>query len=60
MIKKIYLFIILLCAAFSIFAQDIIIKNDKTEFKAKVLEVLDVEVKYKKWEMQDGLKKLLL
>lgn len=49
-----------MCAAFSIFAQDIIIKNDKTEFKAKVLEVLDVEVKYKKWEMQDGLKKLLL
>lgn len=38
----------------STYAQDIIIKNDKTEFKAKVLEVLIEEIKYKKWEHLDG------
>lgn len=35
-------------------AQDIIIKNDKTEIKSKVMEISDTEVKYKRSEMLDG------
>lgn len=35
-------------------AQDIIIKNDKTEIKAKVLEITDEHVKYKEFDFQDG------
>ena len=34
--------------------QDIIIKNDKSELKSKVLEITDVSVKYKKWDNQQG------
>ncbi len=37
-----------------LFAQDIIFKNDKSEVKAKVLEILDREVKYKKWDFMEG------
>ena len=35
-------------------SQDLIIKNDKTELKSKITEVLSSEIKYKKWEMLDG------
>lgn len=35
-------------------AQDIIVKNDKTELKVKVLEITDVSIRYKKFEMPDG------
>lgn len=47
---------LLLAIGFSVCvqAQDVVIKNDKTEFKAKVLKVSDSEIEYKKWEMQDG------
>lgn len=36
------------------FSQDIIFKNDKSEVKAKVLEILDREIKYKKWDFMEG------
>lgn len=35
-------------------AQDIIIKNDKSEFKAKVVEIGTDAVKYKEWDNQSG------
>ncbi len=35
-------------------AQDMIFKADKTEVKAKVMEITDVSIKYKKWENQGG------
>ncbi|MGV3539357.1 MAG: hypothetical protein ACO1OQ_06070, partial [Rufibacter sp.] len=35
-------------------AQDIIVKVDKTEIKAKVLEIDETHVKYKQWEFLDG------
>lgn len=47
----IVLFITIGCKSFS---QDIIIKNDKTELKVKVLELTDDVIKYRKFEMLDG------
>ncbi len=35
-------------------AQDIIVKNDKTEIKAKIEELTETTIKYKKIEMLDG------
>jgi hypothetical protein len=35
-------------------AQDLIIKNDKSEIKAKVTEITETAIKYKKWDNQDG------
>jgi hypothetical protein len=35
-------------------AQDVIYKNDKKEIKSKIIEVLDSEIKYKKFEFLDG------
>lgn len=35
-------------------AQDIIVKNDKTEIKAKVLEIQEAEIKYKRFDFLDG------
>ncbi|MGJ7030023.1 hypothetical protein [Niabella hirudinis] len=53
-LKTTLIAILILVTIFSTRAQDVIIKNDKTELKAKVLEILSSEIKYKKWEMQDG------
>lgn len=52
--RKITLFLLLLCIAGITNAQDILVKNDKTELKVKVLEITDAAIKYKKFEMQDG------
>jgi hypothetical protein len=35
-------------------AQDVIVKTDKSEIKAKVVEIADLSIKYKKWDNQDG------
>jgi hypothetical protein len=55
--KNVICFIVYFC--FSLFtffvnAQDIIVKNDKTEIKAKVTELTETGIKYKKWENIDG------
>jgi hypothetical protein len=52
--KKIYIVCVLLIMAVKIQAQDIIIKTDKVELKAKVLEIGDEAIKYKKFEFLDG------
>lgn len=46
--------LILLLFSISGLAQDVIIKNDKTEMKTKVLEITDETIKYKKFEALDG------
>jgi len=51
--KTSFIFLLILFWA-NLKAQDLIIKNDKTEIKSKVLEITDTQIKYKKFEMLDG------
>lgn len=44
----------MLFVSHSLVAQDIIVKNDRTEIKSRVLEITESQVKYKKWQFQDG------
>ena len=44
---------IIVCS-FTAKSQDVIIKNDKTEIKTKILEVRDDVIKYKKFDNQEG------
>lgn len=49
------LFLVMLCSiGFTTIAQDIIVKNDKSEIKAKVLEISETAIMYKKFEMLEG------
>ena len=43
-----------LLMSLSVFAQDLIIKKDQTEVKAKVIELTDELIKYNKYELLDG------
>lgn len=52
--KFYYLISFLTFCSFTLMAQDIIVKTDKTEIKSKVLEITETTIKYKKWQMQDG------
>jgi len=52
--RKFILLVVFGTLGLNIFAQDIIIKNDKTEYKVKVTEIGEDAIKYKKWEMPDG------
>jgi hypothetical protein len=52
--KKIFLFLICIYSFSSVFAQDNIILKNGDEIKAKVLEVTITDVKYKKYENQEG------
>ena len=49
-------FVVLICISLSFltFAQDIITKRDGVDIEAKVLEISDENVKYKKFDYQDG------
>lgn len=51
---EILYFILLTFFTFTIKAQDIIIKNDKTELKSKVEEITETHIKYRKWENLNG------
>ncbi|HTL08357.1 MAG TPA: hypothetical protein VL307_08885 [Chitinophagaceae bacterium] len=51
--KKLIL-ILLLCSKLSTQAQDIIVKSDRTEIKAKVAEITESLIKYKNWDNLDG------
>ena len=51
--KSIFISLLFLISACTL-AQDIIYKTDKTEIKAKIIEVLDNDIKYKKFEFLDG------
>lgn len=52
--KRITLISILTVSMLQAFAQDIIVKNDKTEVKAKIEELTETTIKYKKFEMLEG------
>ena len=51
--KRFLLFAALFCCV-NAFAQDVILKKDGSEIKAKVLELTDQQVKYKDYDFQDG------
>lgn len=52
---KHFLFLsILLSICGRLFGQDVIVKNDKSEIKAKVLEVDETDIKYKQFDFQNG------
>ena len=52
--KKYILFIIFLIGIKSINAQDVIVLRDASEIESKVLEIDEINVKYKKWDNLDG------
>lgn len=52
--KSIFTILIFAISTLSLTAQDIIVKNDKTEIKAKIEEITETTIKYKKIEMLDG------
>lgn len=53
-VKTTLLSAMLIFFAFYTRAQDVIIKNDKTEIKSKVTELTETMIKYKKWDNIDG------
>jgi hypothetical protein len=56
-VKKLFVAAVLLTALFAAQnanGQDIILKNDGSEIKAKVLEITDTQIKYKDFDFQDG------
>ncbi len=52
--KQLFLVVLLISLSQTCFAQDIIIKMNGDEIKAKVLEVSAIEVKYKRFESQQA------
>lgn len=52
--NKLGIWLALLIISTASMAQDIIVKNDKSEIKAKILEITESVIKYKKSEMPDG------
>jgi len=48
------LLLITICFGMAAKSQDIIVKNDKSEIKSKILEITEELIKYKKFEMPDG------
>lgn len=52
--KLCVMFVFVLCITTLSQAQDIIIKQDKTEIKSKVSEITETTIKYKKWDNIDG------
>lgn len=52
--KKILLALVLLASALIVSAQDVIVKKDGSTILSKVIEIGTTEVKYKKWNNQNG------
>lgn len=52
--KRIYLFFSFFLAVLTAYAQDIIVKTDKSEIKSKVLEIAEDVIKYKQFDFLDG------
>lgn len=52
--KSLGFMILFLLSPIFLFAQDIIIKNDKSELKAKVVEITDEHIKYHDWDNLSG------
>ena len=52
--KFLVVLMVLSCFSLKVFSQDIIVKSDNSEIKAKVLEVTDKLITYKKFDMVEG------
>ncbi len=52
--KKIFFLCIAIALSFTAYSQDIIIKKNGEEVKAKILEIGVTEIKYKRFDFQDG------
>lgn len=52
--KILILGILVAFATNALFSQDLIIKNDKSEIKAKVIEIQEASIKYKLFDFQEG------
>lgn len=52
--KKIILLLSIIATCFSVMGQDLIVKKNSESIKAKVLEVNQDDIKYKKWDNPDG------
>lgn len=52
--KRLFITLFLLCLAGIATAQDVIVKKDQSTVMSKVLEITSTEIKYKKWNNQDG------
>jgi hypothetical protein len=53
-LKRLFTTIFLLCLAEMAIAQDVIVKKDQSTVMSKVLEITSTEIKYKKWNNQEG------
>ena len=52
--KKLFLLLLALSWVLPSFSQDLLIKKDGSEIKAKVLEIGESSIKYRKWENLEG------
>lgn len=52
--KKFMLLLVFIIPTLFTFAQDVIVKKDGTTIQSKIFEVGTTEIKYKKWNHQDG------
>lgn len=52
--RKLFAILFLFCMAGMATAQDVIVKTDNSTILSKVLEITSTEIKYKKWDNEDG------
>lgn len=53
-LNRLFATLFLLCIAGMAIAQDVIVMKDQSTIMSKVLEITSTEIKYKKWNNQDG------
>ena len=53
-IRRLSAALFLFCIVGTANAQDVIVKTDNSTILSKVLEITSTEIKYKKWNNQDG------
>lgn len=53
-LRRLFATLFLLCIAGMAIAQDVIVMKDRSTIMSKVLEITSTEIKYKKWNNQDG------
>ncbi|MBQ6771122.1 MAG: hypothetical protein IJP44_09130 [Bacteroidales bacterium] len=53
-LRRLSAIVFLLCMVGMALAQDVIVKTDNSTVLSKVLEITSTEIKYKKWDNQDG------
>lgn len=53
-LRVLFATLFLLCLVGTVMSQDVIVKKDQSTVMSKVLEITSTEIKYKKWNNQDG------